>query len=357
MAIHAGILAGGSGTRLWPASIQSQPKQFLEIREGKTLLEETIVRSAAIPGIEGILIISLVDQIPQIRKICSRLSSEIRKKLHFIGEPEARNTAPAIALASSYVREFFHEDDLLLVMPADHLIEPIERFVNSVEQARKMAENKMIVTFGIEPDHPATGFGYIEAGEKVLNGCKVHRFREKPDLKTAETFLKKGGFYWNSGMFLFSCSLYMQELQSHAPGIAGVFAGLPLKKESQSSLESVLQSTKTLQDAYTRSPKDSIDYAVMEKTSRASVLPVSYNWNDIGSWDDLAEVLEESEGSVKIESSNAFIDSELPVAICGVDDVIVSVRNGRVLIVKRGRTQLVKNAVEAFKAKGGTDTL
>jgi len=194
------ILAGGSGTRLWPASVKAVPKQFLEVADGKSLLILTIERALALKPSGKIYIITLKDQMDSVISECMKLE-EGADRIVIVPEPRPKNTAPAIAVAASYLRNTGEGSSRVLVMPADHLVSPVDIFGKDVEKAAGLAERGFLVTFGIIPSYPATGYGYIESGSVIGEGFRVKEFREKPDRETAEKFIRQGGFYWNSGMF------------------------------------------------------------------------------------------------------------------------------------------------------------
>ncbi len=358
---HVLILAGGSGTRLWPASNSAHPKQFIPVKNGKSLLQLTIERAGALDISGSIIIITLEDQLEPILADSRKLGKE-REKLKVIPEPAARNTAPAIAVAAEYLKAQGKEEDTVLVLPADHLISPIEQFKTDAAKADELARQGYLVTFGIPPAYPATGYGYIEAGEKVDPGRKVASFREKPDGETARSFLDAGNYYWNSGMFAFKATTYLQELRAHSPEIAKTFEALGSAGESRSEEGIPLEMVgEKVAEIYKSSPKDSIDYAVMEKSGSSAMVEAGFEWNDIGSWDEMAKLFEEGEGAAEegecesvysVDSEGNFVYSDLPVALCGVEDLMVVVKNGAVLIAKKGSGQLVKKAVEQIKEDG-----
>jgi mannose-1-phosphate guanylyltransferase/mannose-6-phosphate isomerase len=366
MVDHVLILAGGSGTRLWPASNSSHPKQFIPVRDGKSLLRLTIERAGALDISGDIVMITLRDQLDPILKESERITAE-REKLKIIPEPAARNTAPAIAVAAEYLKAQGKGDDTVLVLPADHLISPVERFREDAARADELARQGYLVTFGIPPAYPATGYGYIESGDKIEPGRRVASFREKPDEKTAKSFVEAGNYYWNSGMFAFKVSTYLDELASHSPAIAETFDGIGKAGESRSERGIPLEMVgEKVEEIYKSSPKDSIDYAVMEKSRSSAMVEASFEWNDIGSWDEMAKLFEEGEGAAgegenekvyTVESNGNFVYSDLPVALCGVDDLMVVVKNGAVLVTKKGSGQLVKKVVEQIKEEGRTDIL
>ena len=357
------ILAGGAGTRLWPASNRSFPKQFLKVRNGKSLLALTITRALAL-GLKGnVYIITLKEQMDAVISECLTIP-EGREKIVVLPEPEPKNTAPALAAAAGYLRAAGKGNERVIVMPADHIVTPVEKFRRDAEKAGDLAREGFFVTFGIKPVYPATGYGYIEAGEREGPGYKVKRFREKPDERTAEKFIKQGNFYWNSGMFAFSVDTFWKECTAHAPDIERVFRALDVSGEHTVRGIGVILDTDAVAALYASAPKTSIDYAVMEKSTNAVVIPADFTWNDIGSWDEMAEIIPAAEEQTalggpdlfQVNAKGNFVLSDIPVALCGVEDLIVVQKNGVLLICKKGKGQLVKDVVTKVKEKE-VDTL
>ncbi|WP_321990867.1 sugar phosphate nucleotidyltransferase [Marispirochaeta aestuarii] len=350
------ILAGGSGTRLWPASTKEVPKQYMAVRDGRSLLYLTLQRAAALRP-ERIMIVTLESQAEQAAEELATWAGEERgglPELIVLPEPAARNTAPAIAAGAAALKQLGGENEAVLVLPADHLIEPVERFASEVATAAAAASAGSIVTFGIVPTRPETGYGYIEAGEPISSERgkrqkirKVRRFREKPDSVTAQQFLEAANFTWNSGMFLFNLGTLVAELEQHAPEVHRLYTSLlsVSVKTSVSGVSVVFDSPKVTK-IYTKAPSISIDYAVMEKTDRAAVLPASFSWNDIGSWDEYSRVFPENvPARGEVFSEGCFVLSDLPVSLVGVRDLIVVIRNGRVLVCRKGDSQEVKEVL------------
>lgn len=360
MQSNAIILAGGSGTRLWPASTQSRPKQFMvfEAPDGtqRSLLEQTVLRAAAaVSGV--ILIVTHKSQVPDTRTVVGGLDTSTAARLRILAEPEAKNTAPAIALAAQFLNAEGHNAEPALVLAADHIIPDIAAFADAANQAATLAESGVLVTFGIQPTRPDTGFGYIEVGEPLsgaggalggaqntLGGYHVAAFREKPDQATAEEYLASGRFKWNSGMFCFTPELFSAELATHAPEVAGAFERVDVDDD------------KALAAAYGDVARISVDYAVFERTTKAAVLPVDFVWSDVGSWDEAARF--PGAGEVfAVESDNNFVFADVPVALCGVEDLIVVKQAGRLLVCRKGKSQLVKELVGQLQQLGRTDLL
>ncbi|MDC7222398.1 MAG: mannose-1-phosphate guanylyltransferase [Spirochaetales bacterium] len=360
MVKHVVIMAGGAGKRLWPASNKRTPKQLLELNKGKSLLHGTLERAFAL-NVEGhVIIVTHQSQVEGCIDACRDFSDEQRDKLLILAEPVARNTAPALALAAQWIKNHFSEDDTVLVLAADHLISPVEAFVADVETASRPAAEGFLVTFGIVPSFPSTGYGYVEASVGDAKVRDVLSFREKPDRSTAEEFLTRGNYLWNSGMFAYSVKTFLEELEESSPAIYEPFADLdsssfPLEHRENVRVPSDLSA---ITDVYNKTASDSVDYAVMEKSRRIKVVPATMEWNDVGSWDVIAEEKLTLPSQVLGEADQSnYVYSDLPVALCGVENLIVVVKNGSVLICKKGESQLVKNVVDSLKESGQEELL
>ena len=346
------ILAGGSGTRLWPASTRDNPKQFMPVREGKSLLRLTVERAAALEP-KRIMVVTIASQAERTEAELVGFAASAGKnvpELLLLPEPEARNTAPAIAAGAAAFKALGGGDESVLVLPADHLIEPLDAFLADAADAARLAAEGYIVTFGITPTRPETGYGYIEAGSALSHGSGrlVARFREKPDAETAAAFLEAGNFTWNSGMFLFALSIFASELEEHAPQTALLYRALSAlgAKPSDGPVKRLYEDS-AVPFIYAKAPKTSIDYAVMEHTRRAAVLAASFNWNDIGGWEEYSRVFSpDAPAAAEVDGQGNFILSDLPTALMGVENLIVVVRNGRVLVTRRSAAGGVKEALE-----------
>ena len=343
------LWSGGSGTRLWPLSREANPKQFLALAGDDTMLQATWRRVADLADAAPIVVAGeehrfLVAE--QLRQVGAPTPA-------ILLEPIGRNTAPAIAAAAlQALRD--GEDPLLLVLPSDHVVRDADAFRAAVRAAMPAAEQGALVTFGIMPDAPETGFGYIEAerGEGVQ---RVLRFVEKPDAVTAQTYLDAGGYYWNSGMFLLRASRYLEELRKFRADIVG---GAQAAFDAAQRDGDFIRLDKA---AFAACPADSIDYAVMEKTDAAMVLPVDIGWNDVGSWSALWEVSEQDgDGNahhgdvISIDSRNSYAYARRMVALVGVDDLVVVETDDAVLVARKDRVQQVKDVVARLKAEQRT---
>ena len=349
------ILSGGSVTRLWPVSRKNLPKQFLALAGKGTLFQQTIARTQQLPNVAAPIVVAndghrflAADQL---------LEAGIDGAT-IVLEPVGRNTAPAIALGAlqALARD---PEALLLVLPADHLIGDTAAFVAAVTQAVPLAEQGWLVTFGIRPDRAETGFGYIRRAESVGDGAyRVECFVEKPDLETAQSYVADGGYDWNSGMFLFKAARYLEEMAQHAPAM------LSAVRAAHASASIDLDFVRIDRDTFAQVPADSIDYAVMEKTRRAAVVPVSCAWSDIGSWSALWLTGDKDahgnlcEGdTLAIDTRNCLLRSHERhlLATVGLDDVIVVSTPDATLVAHRDAAQDVKQIVERLKAAGRSE--
>ena len=349
------VLSGGSGTRLWPVSRKNLPKQFLALAGNGTLFQQTIARTRQLPEVVAPIVVASEDH--RFLAADQLLEAGVEGAT-IVLEPLARNTAPAIALGALQALQR-DADALLLVLPADHLIGDTAAFTAAVQQAMPLAQQGWLVTFGIRPDRAETGFGYIRRAEAIGDdGYRVEQFVEKPDLATAEAYLADGGYDWNSGMFLFKASRYLEELATHAPAM------LAAVREAHAKASADLDFVRIDRDAFAQVPDGSIDYAVMEKTRRAAVIPVSCAWSDIGSWSALWLTGDrDADGNLRegdtlaIDSSNSLLrshDRHL-LATLGIDDLIVVTTPDATLVAHRDCAQDVKKVVDRLKAAGRTE--
>ena len=349
------ILSGGSGTRLWPVSRKNLPKQFLALAGKGTLFQQTIARTRGLPEVAVPIVVASEDH--RFLAADQLLEAGVEGAT-IVLEPLPRNTAPAIALGALQALERDPEA-LLLVLPADHLIADTDAFVAAVEQAVPLAKDGWLVTFGIRPDRAETGFGYIRRVEAIdEHGFRVEKFVEKPDLARAESYLTDGGYDWNSGMFLFRAARYLEELAEHAPGM------LEAVRAAHARASIDLDFVRIDRDAFAAVPDDSIDYAVMEKTRRAAVIPVSCAWSDIGSWSALWLTGEHDASGNLREGDTLAVDTRHSLlrshdrhllATVGVDDLIVVTTPDATLVAHRDAAQDVKKIVEQLKAAGRSE--
>ena len=339
------LLSGGSGTRLWPLSREAYPKQFLPLAGEQTMLQDTWQRVAPLTRNAPIVVANEEHRFLAAEQL--RLVGV--ENAAIVLEPAGRNTAPAIAAAALQALAG-GGDPLLLVLPSDHVVRDAGAFQAAVREAMPAARDGALVTFGIVADAPETGFGYIQAG--AGEGVRpVLRFVEKPDADTARGYLDSGDYYWNSGMFLFRASRYLEELEKFQPDIVAA-----VRKAFDAAARDG-DFVRLDGDAFAASPSDSIDYAVMEKTDRAMVLPVDIGWNDVGSWSALWDVSEQDEDGnarhgevIAIDSHGNYAYSRRLVALVGVDELVVVETDDALLVARKDRVQQVKDVVARLKA-------
>ena len=341
------IMAGGSGTRLWPLSRALYPKQFLKLNGSGTMLQNTVTRLEGLRCADPMLICNEEHRFIAAEQL--RQLGELNQNI--ILEPAGRNTAPAIALAA-FTAVSQGADPVMLVLAADHIMQKPEAFRDSVSNALTFAERGKLVTFGIVPTSPETGYGYIERGvEHFASGFDVARFVEKPDALTAQEYIDSGKFYWNSGMFMFKASRYLEELKAHRPDIYDAC------EQAMTDVNVDLDFVRVNKEAFLSCPEDSIDYAVMENTKDAVVVPMDAGWSDVGSWSSLWEVSEKDAGGnvhhgdvISHKANNNYVFAETcMVATVGVDDVVVVQTKDAVLVVNKDQVQDVKKVVQSLK--------
>jgi mannose-1-phosphate guanylyltransferase len=352
--MYAVIMAGGKGTRFWPKSRERMPKHLLDIVSEKTIIQETIDRIVPLVPVDNILIVTghshadaLAKQLPQI------------PEKNIIIEPVGRNTAPCIGLAALHIKRK-SPDDVMVVLPADHLITDAPRFRHLLSSAAEVAaQSDFLLTIGIKPTYPETGYGYLEQGilKATIKGediYEVKSIREKPDLEQAKVFLEKGGFYWNSGMFLWRADTILRAIKTWLPDL---YQGL-LRIEGAIGTD---EEKSIVERVYRMISSISIDYGVMEKADNVLLVKGDFGWSDMGSWDALWEVLEKDEHGntargkalfIGVDAKNSLIQSSRKlVALVGVEDLIVVETEDSLLICKRGCSQDVKKVVEILEHK------
>lgn len=339
------VLSGGSGTRLWPLSTPEKPKQFLNLFGPLSMFQLTLQRCADEDLFRGPLVVG-----------SSRHAALMREQMQEVGasagtiilEPCARNTAPAIALAALAVK---NPTDLLLVMPSDHVIKNIPAFKQAVLASIPVAQSGWLVTFGIAPAGPATGYGYIQQGDAIddsIRSWSATRFVEKPTEENAEKMLADGGYHWNAGIFLFRADIYLAAMEKHSPEMLvacrAAMSGRRMEKELCFPDS----------DHFASAPSDSIDYAIMEKAENVAVTPIDPGWSDVGSWDALFDISDKDGRSNAIFGNATIIDSannlihsqDLEIAAFGVEDLIIVTHENKIMILPRGQSQNVKRIVQ-----------
>lgn len=334
------ILAGGGGSRLFPLSRSCYPKQFLHIAGEKSLLVQTIERFLELAEAKDIIIVTNKDYIYHVQ---AELKEAAAEEAHIITEPVGRNTAPAISLAMAYIKmQGAADDETVFISPADHLIKPVAEFRKTVAGAEALAKDGKIVTFGIVPDKPETGYGYIKTADKINgNAYVVEAFKEKPDEQTAAEYVKAGCYYWNSGMFMFSLQTMEAELKAHAPEIYAAYK----------------DGYKTMLTDFEKLPDISIDYAVAEKSAQMALVPLAgIYWNDIGSWDAIAETFSDNTGNMysgDIIAENCtntmILGQERLIAGLDLQNLMVVDTPDVLLVAQKGKSQDVKQLVNKLK--------
>jgi mannose-1-phosphate guanylyltransferase len=354
------IISGGAGTRLWPVSRETRPKPFMQVQGGMTLLQSTLARSAALPGVSDVIIVTNRDHHFQSQEQLEGMQAALNgAKVSFLLEPVGRNTTAAIAMAAFMAAERHGGGTLLLVLPADHLVEDRDAFLKAVAVAAPEAEKGSFVTFGIVPTAPETGYGYIQSSGAWKQGAAgaVKRFVEKPDLERAKSFLASGDYLWNSGMFCFRADGILAAIQRYAPDIYAK------TQESWKRSAAAAKDPRAVQiesELFPQTPAISIDYAVMEKADNVKVVPSAIGWSDIGSWRSVSELTAPDAQGNRVVGQAILVDSrdnyvqggDRLVAAVGVEGLIVVDTPDAVLIAHRDRTQDVKQVVDKLKQDG-----
>jgi len=346
--IVAVILSGGSGTRLWPLSRKAYPKQFLNLYGEGTMFQQTLKRVKQIEGLCEIVVVANQEH----RFIVAEQLRQLGEEGRILLEPEGKNTAPAIALAAIDVRKRFG-DAHLIVLSSDHALEANGNFVKAIRSALALSERSALVTFGIVPTSPETGYGYIQASEPVLEGYRVERFIEKPPKEAAMQMVESGGFYWNSGMFVFKASQILSELKQYRPDI---YEACEVVGNSTSPDLDFIRYDSAL---FEKIPSESVDYAVMEPSTNVAMIPFAGKWSDVGSWDALWNISDkDGEGNViigkvtAVNTQNSYIRSvSKNVAVAGLEEVVVIATDDAVLVADKSHAQQVKDLVNLLKQR------
>ncbi len=336
------ILAGGSGSRLWPLSRELYPKQLLNLNSDKSLLQSTFERLKNCMDENNIVSITNVKHSSNVRMQLGELTTNPV----VLSEPVAKNTAPAIVLTAKFIMQKSNSDPVIIVVPSDHLIKDNDKFLSTVKKGEKLAEKGYIVTFGIKPGYPETGYGYINTSEKLEDGFKVKEFVEKPDIETAKKYLHAGTYFWNSGIFMFKASTLIEETVKHAPEIAKISEEFDFSQTNEIPFVN-----------FDKMPNISIDYAIMEKSDKIALVKLESDWNDLGSWKSIYDISNKDEnGNVFVGhvldkgSKNSFVyASSKLVATIGLEDAVIVETEDAILACKKNMTQDVKDIYETLK--------
>ena len=353
--VHAVVLAGGAGERFWPASRSARPKPFLEVVGGRTLLDATLARARRFATKDGVWIVCGVDHVRAIRAESGLPARRV------LVEPRRRNTAAAVGLAATHIAA--HDPDAVLaVLPADHHIPDVGAFAADIRRAARAAhEAEKLITLGVEPTRPETGYGYIEVGDPAGGAHarlhRVRRFVEKPDAARARRYLAKGGYLWNAGIFVWSARVILDEIEAHVPDLHRALA--PVRAAGRRLTRDVLER------AYRRAPSLPIDVAVLEKSRRVWTLPVRWHWSDVGTWESLAGELGVAPGRSRVVAGTLVHDDaggnlvwgrpERPIALLGVEGLAVVDTGDALLVTRLDRSNEVRGIVKELKAKGRPD--
>lgn len=336
------ILAGGSGSRLWPLSRELCPKQLLNITGEKSLLQATFERLQNLMPEENILSITNTKHLANVRM---QLKDYYAAPI-ILSEPVSKNTAPAAAVSVKYISENKNSDEIILVVPSDHLIHDVQKFSEAIEKGKQLAKQGFVVTFGVEPSYCETGFGYIKTSEKIDDGFKVEKFVEKPDLKTAQKYLQDKTMFWNSGIFMFKPSVFFNELKRHAGNIFEITEKIDFKNSEEIPFVE-----------FDKMPNISLDYALMEKSDNLVMIKLESDWKDLGSWDAIYDISpKDNNGNVFVghvldegsKNSLVYSSSKL-VATIGLEDIVLVETEDAILACRKDKTQDVKHIYETLK--------
>jgi mannose-1-phosphate guanylyltransferase len=355
------ILSGGVGSRLWPVSREAHPKPFMTLPDGQNLIQKTFLRASALEGVSQVLTVTN-------RDLLFKTEDEYRVvntgglAQGFILEPFGRNTAAAVAMAALQIKELHGTAAHMLVLAADHLIQDEKAFAAAVNTAMQLSEKGWLVTFGIQPQYPETGFGYIEAGNSTGSdgGLEVARFVEKPDLKTAQAYVAAGNYFWNSGMFCFQVGTVLEAFAKHAPDVLEATAtSIASSRLTQGAGYHCLAVDA---DSFAKVPDISIDYALMERSNKVATVPCDIGWSDIGSWNAVSELTAQDNDGNRFEgevlshgSRNNYVNSEERLtALVGVEDLLVIDTADALMIAHKNHAQDVKHIVTQLKKSGHT---
>ncbi len=338
------IMAGGVGSRFWPLSRKNKPKQFLNIISEKSMIKMTVERLNHKIKLEDIYIVTQENQVNLLKKELPILPQE-----NILIEPMGRNTAPCIAFSAALLKEKYSNDEKMLVVPADHYIPDADEFWQKTMLADELADNGGLITFGIKPTFPATGYGYIEVDKSEDEFQKIIQFKEKPDLELAETFLRSGNFYWNSGMFVWKIGVILEQFRKYLPKIHSLLNKINRK----------ISAGEDFSDIYGQMPNIPVDIGILEQAEERYLIPVSYFWSDVGSWKALYEISQKDENRNVINSEhyfekvqNSYFYSQKFIAAINIKNLAIIESNDAILVMNIDDSQKVKSVVEFLKKEG-----
>jgi mannose-1-phosphate guanylyltransferase/mannose-6-phosphate isomerase len=346
------ILCGGAGSRLWPVSRETHPKPFIRLADGQSLLQKAFLRGASLPGARQVLTLTSGELLFKTRDEYAEVNAKAMPT-SFILEPCARGTAAAVAAAACHVAEAHGKDAILVILPADHLIADEAAFGAAVTQAAELASQGRLVTFGIQPAFPETGYGYIEA-----RGNEVLRFVEKPSLEKAKEYVASGKYLWNAGIFCFAAGAVMEEMERHCPEI--LEGARKCVRQAEAARKDASAAVELEAACFSQVPENSVDYALMEKSGHVAVVPCSIGWSDIGSWNAIGDLTPADEKGNRVEgnavlhdSSGCYVRSEdRLVGAVGVEDLVIVDTRDALLVASRSKAQDVKQVYAMLKSKG-----
>lgn len=346
------ILAGGVGERLWPISTEERPKQFIRMKDGSSFFKSAVFRALALTS-GNVIIVTRRAFAALTAKECASFSASERERIIIACEPKARHTCAAVLFAVHLSLSLGVKGEPMMVLTSDHVISPLSSFLEDTKIAAAEARRGELLTFGIKPTFPATSYGYIQTEGADNKVSKVSCFKEKPDEATARRYIEEGKSFWNSGMFAFTAEFFLSELKACSPDIYEAFSALKNNFSPTFSLLEgikVLDETEAIRSAYSAVPSEAIDTALAEKTKNIFVVSSSFDWDDVGSFESLARYVEESD-AVRVESERCSVYSDIPVSLCGVEDLTVVIKNGRALVMRRGRDDLLRIAAKKRREK------
>jgi mannose-1-phosphate guanylyltransferase len=346
------IMAGGAGKRFWPLSRQNKPKQFLSITSKMSMIQMTVDRLLGKIKIENIFVVTAKSQCYLVEEQLSDLPKE-----NIIVESEGMNTAPAVALSALFLARKYKPEDKMFILAADHVIRNVDKFIDSLQPAEMASDDGNLVTFGIKPTYPSTGYGYIEGGDKTKNGIVVNNFKEKPDIETAEYFLKSGNYYWNSGMFMWQIRTILEAYHNYLPKVCRLLSDITKKWDKYGVAADI-------SSIYSKMPKIPIDVGIMEQAEKRIVIPVDYGWSDIGGWKALHEISEKDKNGNAVtteckilDSSNCYVHSDKLVALIGVKNLVVVDTPDVLMIAEKDSSERVKEVVTSLEQTGSNKYL